>query len=449
MLDIEPEFAHYLLTDLDEQSLTSFNGRRAVAPPLLHNYAGMCARQQPQRAAWMIEQHALYFGIEIGGSYQRACNKYKDALPTIQEIDSELDNVLLAQERALEAGFTNPGMAVDLTNGLTIYWRHRSIPTDTLLKWLNAALNLSRLTQQRGQEASLLRDIGAAQSSGEEMGAALDYYEQALTIFKQIGDKIGQAYTLKAIGDAQFFRKEMSAVRAAYLEALTLFTEAWDYRGRANTQKAIGDVMSFRKNMDLALLYYNDALTLYKQIDDKVGQANTLKFIGEIKSSRKETNAAIASYNEALALYKQIGDKLGLASTLDALGDLHSSREDKGAALDSYNEALALYRNIGITLGQANTLMSIADITNDADKYEEAIRLYEQLGHKYNIGHGKTFYGLMLMNSGDTERGVKLLKEGREAWAAINHQSGVQWIDEMLADDEKNEDVELNYWWSR
>jgi hypothetical protein len=43
-----------------------------------------------------------------------------------------------------------------------------------------------------------------------------------------------------------------------------------------------------------------------------------------------------------------------------------------------------------------------------------------------NIARGKSYYGQMLMESGDSERAAKLLQETREGWAAIKYESGVQ-----------------------
>jgi len=48
----------------------------------------------------------------------------------------------------------------------------------------------------------------------------------------------------------------------------------------------------------------------------------------------------------------------------------------------------------------------------------------------------------MLMESGDTEPTAKLLQEAREGWAAIKYESGVQWIDELMAEKEESEDAE-------
>jgi hypothetical protein len=75
----------------------------------------------------------------------------------------------------------------------------------------------------------------------------------------------------------------------------------------------------------------------------------------------------------------------------------------------------------------------MANIKNPPDEYEEAIRLYVQIGAGYGIGCGKAYYGLMLMESGDSERNPKPLEDAREGWTAINHVSGVQFIDEIPA----------------
>lgn len=116
--------------------------------------------------------------------------------------------------------------------------------------------------------------------------------------------------------------------------------------------------------------------------------------------------------------------------------------DDKDAALQSYGKALELYTQVGDKLGQANARLSKGRMTNDPLEFEEAIRLYELIGDRYSISYGKAYYGRMLMESGDSERGVKLLEEAREGWAAIKYESGVQWIDELLAEDGEDEDAE-------
>jgi phosphoribosyl-ATP pyrophosphohydrolase len=68
--------------------------------------------------------------------------------------------------------------------------------------------------------------------------------------------------------------------------------------------------------------------------------------------------------------------------------------------------------------------------------------LYEQIGDRYSIARGKAHYGSMLMDSGESERGVKLLEDAREVWDAIKYENGVQLIDELLAEKEKSKNDE-------
>ncbi|MGE3435224.1 MAG: TIR domain-containing protein, partial [Blastocatellales bacterium] len=237
MLGLEVAEARELLLLLTKYSLAAYGAERVVTHPLLHDYARMCVQRSSDLEAEMIEQHVRYFGSEIGGAFQQAIDVEdgEGQMTALKLIDAASDNVILAQTRALGDEFNNPALAAELTVGLWQYWRLRDEPQ--LLDWL-------------------LR---------------------AQPLFKQVGDKLGQANVLKAIGDVQSFRKEMDAALSSYSEALTLFKQVGDKLGQANVLQAIGDVQSFRKEMDAALSSYSEALTLFKQVGDKLGQANVLQ----------------------------------------------------------------------------------------------------------------------------------------------------------------------------
>jgi tetratricopeptide (TPR) repeat protein len=328
MIGVEPGAARNLLLSLAEWSLTNFNGKRAVLHPLLHSYAGMCARQLPERMAKMTEQHVRYFGWEIGGAYQRAINDDdgEGQLLALMRADSEIENVLLAQIRALEDGVLDPEMAVKVSGDLKLYWQRRYAPQ--LYDWLLNMRTLAQQTGQKIQEANALQAIGEVQSFRKEMDAALASYDQALELFKQVGAKVGQANALKAIGDVRYFRDDNDAALASYDQALELYKQVGDKLGQANALKAIGDVQSFRKEMDAALASYDQALELYKQVGDKVGQANVRLSKGEMANDPEE-------FEEAIRLYEQIGDRYSIARGKAHYGSMlmDSGESERGVKL--------------------------------------------------------------------------------------------------------------------
>ncbi|MGH9840621.1 MAG: TIR domain-containing protein [Blastocatellia bacterium] len=230
MLGQEPDAVRDLLLALTDWSLADFGGERAVLHPLLHSYAEMCARQQPERAAEMIVEHARYFGYVIGGSYQRAIDEddleQDSKLPLI---DREVENVTLAQIRTLEEGFGDPELAVETMYGLRYYWHLRDEPR--VLRWLHRAQNLSQRTGQTNHEGYLLKAIGDVQSFRDEKDAALQSYDQALTLFKQVGDNLGQANVFRVVGDVQSFRGEKDAALKSYNTALDLYNRSATTKG--------------------------------------------------------------------------------------------------------------------------------------------------------------------------------------------------------------------------
>lgn len=378
MCDISEARARDHVRALAMLSLVDFDGTRAKLHPLLHDYAHHRARANTQEFTTLIVRHAIYFGGDIGSSYQQALNEERDSLPALMKIDAELDNVRLAQERVLSPDFPSPELAVEITDYLTLYWRCRHTDIAQLLGWLIRARQLAHETRQRNSEANLLQAIGDLQAFQDQRDAALASYAEALQLFVAVGDSLGEANALKAIGDVQSFRKECDAALASYERALDIFTTVGDRLGRANTLKAIGDVYAFRKACDAALTSYERAMDIFTVVGDRLGQANTLKAIGDVQSFRDKHDEALASYKWALDIFTAVGDRLGQANALQAIGDIQSLRDERDAALASYERALQLFKTVGDRLGQANALKAIGDIRSFRKEIHVALNLYHQ-----------------------------------------------------------------------
>ena len=103
---------------------------------------------------------------------------------------------------------------------------------------------------------------------------ALDSYQKALKLFREVGDRLGEANTLKAIGDVQRFKDNYKEALDSYQKALKLFREVGDRLGEANTLQAIGFMLLDSGDSKTGLNILNVALSLYISIGNKVGQVN-------------------------------------------------------------------------------------------------------------------------------------------------------------------------------
>ena len=166
-----------------------------------------------------------------------------------------------------------------------------------------------------------------------------------------------KANVLQAIGDVQQFRKEVDAALESYNEALRLFKEIGAKLGEANVRKAIGDVQQFRKEMDAALESYNAALTLFKAVGAKLGEANVYLSLGGFKRTNKDFAGAKIDFQNAFNIYKLTGDQYSQARALYRLGDCLSDDEKFQDALGYYEQAAELWHSIGVN----NLVESILD----------------------------------------------------------------------------------------
>jgi tetratricopeptide (TPR) repeat protein len=217
--------------------------------------------------------------------------------------------------------------------------------------------------------------------------SALPYYEEALTLHREVGNRLGEANTLRAIGDVLQFLDQRQAALSRYDEALTLYRDMGAQLGEADTLKATGDVLQFLDQYQEALRHYDEALDLYRDLGALLGEANILNATGNTLHFLNQHQAALNRYDEALKLYRDVGDRLGAANTLKDIGDILQFLDQRQAALSHYDKALTLYRDMGVRLGEANTLKAIGDILQFLDqhqtalsRYDEALTLYRDMG---------------------------------------------------------------------
>ena len=162
---------------------------------------------------------------------------YTDDLSNAPDVGFELDNLTEAAEWAMKQkdGDLLAQLATQTRNWLYNIFRIN----DQWLKWLNAALQFG--VEAKQLKANVLQAMGDVQQFRAERDAALKNYEQALKLYRETGDKLGEANVLQAMGDVQQFRKELDAALKNYEQALKLFKDIGAKLGEANVLQAMGD----------------------------------------------------------------------------------------------------------------------------------------------------------------------------------------------------------------
>ncbi len=193
--------------------------------------------------------------------------------------------------------------------------------------------------------------------------------------------------TLSLLARAAAFEHNWSRQEQLLSKALPLYRQIGDRLGEANTIKALGHVALQQDRYDDAAQRYEHALPIYHQIGDRLGEANTIQALGHVALQQDRYDDAAQRYEHALPIYRQIGDRLGEANTIKALGDVALRQARYDDAAQRYEHALPIYHQIGDRLGEANTLVSRARLgiasgrrAHAVSEMAEAIRIYRSIG---------------------------------------------------------------------
>jgi tetratricopeptide (TPR) repeat protein len=227
---------------------------------------------------------------------------------------------------------------------------------------------------------------GNAKSRLYRLTEALESYDMALALYREVKNSLGEANTLKDIGTILQFLNRHDEVMDRYMMALTIYREIHSYLGEANTLISIGSFLYFRRLYKEALDRYKMGLGFYRELRNEIGEANTLLAIGDVLKDINNFTQALEIYEESLRIYRKIDSQLGEANALKAMGNALQSLGRYVEALNVFETALVIYRKIDDPLGQANTLQSISKLQENPlialECSQAALNIYTQIDHK-------------------------------------------------------------------
>jgi tetratricopeptide (TPR) repeat protein len=260
------------------------------------------------------------------------------------------------------------------------------------------ALSLAESTEgPRGRQVARLRTmLGDVYSRTDRHKEGAQSYEQALSLYRAVGDQRGEADVLASQGELYVRMGRLEDAERNYDMALLLYRALDKRRGEATMLMALGDLYARANRAEEAAHNYDLALSLYRLIDDRLGEANVLLALGELHMHTNHLDNANYNYNQALLLYRAIDDRLGEANALLALGDVCMHLGRLKDAERYYDQALPLYRAIDDRLGEANALASIGDLVLSSGHPYEAfsyylasMRRHEEIGNVLGIASSR------------------------------------------------------------
>jgi len=304
--------------------------------------------------------------------------RYEIRIAECRESRPEDSKRILAERTSFEA------------NGLNSHHTKESL--QKAIDRYQAALALWKDIDDRYQEALMLHGIGASYYLLQEYREALAYYDQALAVRRSIGDRHGAAITLNDSALIYDGLGQKQKALECYSESLELRRSVGDRQGEAVVLNNLGMVSSSMGNIQKALEYLGMALPLRRELEDREGEAVTLNNIGIAYDSLGEKQTALEYFEKSLSLRRAVGDNRGLVITLSNIGSVYLDLGEYQKALDRFVDVLAVHITSGDRQGQSSVhnniglvYRSLGDYAKALDHYSEALALSKAVGERNRV----------------------------------------------------------------
>ncbi|MGD1849475.1 MAG: CHAT domain-containing protein [Cyanophyceae cyanobacterium] len=243
------------------------------------------------------------------------------------------------------------------------------------------ALELYRALGDRSGESLVLGNLSLVYADLSEFAEALTLAQAALDSDRQLGDRQGESRILITLGVIYGRQGQYDKALANYSKALEIARELGDRRGEGTILNNIAISYSRQGRQGEALENYKASLVILREVGNRFAEGGTLNNIGALYMNQGETSLAIEYYEAGLEIARELGDRAGEATTLNNLGALYGGQGDNPKALEYYQASLVLLRETGNRTRTSTTLANMGTVYHnmgELEKSEGALR--ESLG---------------------------------------------------------------------
>ncbi|CAN5652936.1 BTAD domain-containing putative transcriptional regulator [soil metagenome] len=289
----------------------------------------------------------------------------------LERVETEHDNIRAALAWALER---DNELGDQLATAMWRFWYMRGHLREGR-GWLTRALSLIE-TLQPPLRAEVFRAAGSLAWCDGDYEDAHALSEQALALFRSLGDTRGIRDTLTVLGTTFINQGKYEQGKRYHEESLELEREAGDAWGISRSLGSIAELMFYQGDYETAHRYWVESLAINRELKDTWGVAITLNNIGEILRSQGNLERAYEQFAESMTLFQELDFKHGIAAARSNLAEIHLEWNQYDDAERLLHEVLEISRDLDHPAVIANVLEITAKLAAIRGQTERAAQLF-------------------------------------------------------------------------
>ncbi len=161
-------------------------------------------------------------------------------------------------------------------------------------------------------------------------------------------------------------------------EAVTIFRELGDRRNESAALVAFGGALSDKKQTGEAVRVLGQAVAISREAGDQRGEASALCELSRSLIDLNRIREAAEAVERAAAIFHETGDRRAECRALGDLGYCHLEMGQAAASVEAGRRAVALARETGLLTIEAGLLLNLGRALLGVKLFEEAVAVSQQ-----------------------------------------------------------------------
>ena len=313
----------------------------------------------------------------------------------LHRLAAEHDNLRTALGWSIERGDVEAGLR--LAAPIWQYWLARGHIAEGR-RWLETLLKVSEgvAPPVRAQALFAAGNL-AVHGQGDYVPGRL-FYEESLTLWREIGDKRRIADLLNGVGVLAGAVGDQGSARARHEESLAIRRELGDQWGIGVSLHNLGRVAYREGGYETARTLFAESLALWRNTGDTRRVAMALNNLGFAATRLAEYRAAQACLVEALEILQKLGDKRQIGDSLEAFSCLAAAAGQPRQAARLFGAAEALRETISVRVPPADRpdfdhWIQVARTALGREIFEQAFAEGRTLGMQDALAEAQMLWG--------------------------------------------------------
>ncbi|MBD2203458.1 CHAT domain-containing protein [Calothrix sp. FACHB-1219] len=290
---------------------------------------------------------------------------------------------------------------------------------------------LAQTSTDRKAEADRLLQQGIKQYQISQFEAALQSWQQALIIYRQIKDRKGEGNALGNLGVAYDVLGDYTKAIDYHSKSLAIAREIKDRKGEGKSLGNLGIAYYVLGDYTKAIDYHQQRLAIAREIKDRNGEGQSLGNLGNAYRALGDYTKAIDYQQQSLAIAREIKDRNGEGKSLGNLGNAYYALGDYTKAIDYQQQSLAIALEIKDRNGEGNALgnlgnayHALGDYTKAIDYLQQTLAIAREIKDRLGEWLSLNNLGLAYQKSGKLPEAEKILLAGIEVLKSIRGDLG-------------------------